>query len=333
MGRLHSKRTILITGGLGFIGSHFVEKCLMYGHDVINVDKETYAANVELHALFMAIAQSHRCKYSFLKRDIVELQYEELPECDIIVNFAAESHVDTSIYDSAAFVRSNVIGVHNIIDLLKRHKVTSERTSIPFKMPIFVQISTDEVFGDISHPYMSKEDDVHRPSNPYSATKSAAEQLLVAWGRTYDIPYIITRSTNSYGPRQHNEKLISMAISRLASGNKALMHGDGSYIRNWIHVLDNVDATWAIIDRGELNSAYHIASSESATVKQIIEKICTILKKDVNDMTIGGIERLGVDHRYALDCTKLKALGWKPMRTLDDTLRTMVQSEQRKYFR
>ncbi len=333
MNRLATKKIFLVTGGLGFIGSHFIEKCLSQGHDVVNVDKGTYAAHFELNALFIAMAKAFKCDYRFICRDIGELQYEEFPVCDIIVNFAAESHVDTSINDSAVFVRSNVIGMHNLLDLVKRHKNFAEKNSLQFNIPTFVQISTDEVFGDVRPSYFCKENDRHLPSNPYSATKSAAEQLLTAWGRTYDIPYIITRSTNSYGPRQYPEKLIPMAISRLTRNEKAIMHGDGSYVRNWVHVTDSVEGIWMIIDRGETHRAYHISSNEEFSVKQIIQKICSLLNKNFDNCINQNVDRLGVDYRYALDCSSLRALGWKPTKTLDETLRIMVQSELRSYVR
>ena len=181
MGRLSEKKTFLITGGLGFIGSHFIEKCLSLGHRVINIDKVTYASNTTL---------SFSGDYTFIKGDICKI--DSIPRCDFIVNFAAESHVDNSISESINFINSN--------------KIKSAMNAQNYKMPIFFQISTDEVFGDISSGYF-KESDRHHASNPYSATKSAAEQLVFAWSRTYDIPFLMTRTTNNYGKRQHPEKL------------------------------------------------------------------------------------------------------------------------------
>ena len=226
--RLNKPQHILVTGGLGFIGSHFVDKCLSMGHFVTNIDKVTYASNTNLN---------FGKNYQFIKKDICDLK--EIPSCDIIVNFAAESHVDNSITQSLNFLNSNVKGVYNILEIIKNNKIKSALSAQKNKVPLFMQISTDEVFGDIEIGFF-KEEDGHRASNPYSATKSAAEQIVFAWSRTYDIPFLMTRTTNNYGKRQHVEKLIPCAISKILSGQKVPIHGSGSYIRNWIHVEDNV---------------------------------------------------------------------------------------------
>ena len=250
MGRLDNKKTILVTGGLGFIGSHFIEVCLKAGHRIINIDKMSYASNKNI---------SFSGDYNFIKKDICDLK--EIPHCDIVVNFAAESHVDNSISESINFINSNIKGVYNILELIKNQKIKSAMNAQNFKMPLFVQISTDEVFGDIDEGFFL-ENDRHHSSNPYSATKAAAEQLVFAWSRTYNIPFLMTRTTNNYGERQHPEKLIPCAITKILKGQKVPIHGDGSYVRNWIHVEDNVSAILKIIDLGKINEVYHIASEE-----------------------------------------------------------------------
>ena len=217
-------KTFVVTGGLGFIGSHFIDKAMSRGHNVINIDCETYAANKDL---------KFSGNYTQIKEDIAKIK--DLPHCNVIVNFAAESHVDNSIEDSFNFVNTNFIGVYNLLEIIKNKKINHAISAWEYECPLFVQISTDEVFGDIEVGDFN-EADRHTPSNPYSATKSAAEQLVSAWGRTYKIPYIITRTTNNYGPRQHSEKLIPRSITSILNGEKIPIHGSGSHSRNWIHV-------------------------------------------------------------------------------------------------
>lgn len=311
MSRLSTPKTIVVTGGHGFIGSHFIEKCLAAGHKIINVDKLTYAANKDFDKGF------NQHKYRHIWQDIAELP--QLPPCDIIVNFAAESHVDNSIEANDIFLRSNIVGPHKILELIKSSSINNRMHGWHYKMPLFVQISTDEVFGDILEGGF-KEDDVHTPSNPYSATKSAAEQLVVSWGRTYGIPYIITRTTNNYGPRQHPEKLIPAVITRLLRGDKAVVHGDGSYVRNWIHVIDNVDALYMLIDEAAENQSYHIASPEEYSVREIVEMVAERFGRTFDEVADMSSDRSGADLRYALDTTKIERLGWKPKHNMKDTL-------------
>ena len=313
MERLNNKKIFLVTGGLGFIGSHFIEKCLRLGHKVINVDKISYASNTDL--------QFSGDNYSFIKKDICELS--ELPHCDIIVNFAAESHVDNSISESINFINSNIKGVYNILELIKNQNIRSAIGARNYTMPLFVQISTDEVFGDIDNGFF-KEDDRHQSSNPYSATKSAAEQLVFAWSRTYGIPFLMTRTTNNYGMRQHPEKLIPCAITKVLQGNKVPIHGDGSYIRNWIHVEDNIDAIFKIINKGSINEVYHIASEEEYSVNEIVSLICKKMNKKFDDVVDYSTNRSGADLRYALDYEKLKKLGWSQQRTLEASLSEII---------
>jgi len=312
MNRLKGKKTILVTGGLGFIGSHFVNRVLALGHKVINYDKETYAAHTDL---------KFEGDYQYVKADIADIK--SIPYCDFIVNFAAESHVDNSIEDSFCFVKSNIHGVYNILEILKNKKINSLISAWEYDYPIFLQISTDEVFGDIDTGFF-KEEDVHTPSNPYSATKSAAEQLVVAWGRTFDIPFLISRTTNNYGSRQHYEKLIPRAITDILNGRKVPIHGGGSYVRNWLHVEDNVNALIKILDKGNINEYYHVASNEEYSVKEIVQKICNHMNVNYNDVTNPCMDRSGADVRYALDYKKIKALGWTQARTFDKEIDNII---------
>ena len=193
-----------------------------------------------------------------------------------------------------------------------------------YKIPVFVQISTDEVFGDIEQGFF-KEDDRHISSNPYSATKSAAEQLVFAWSRTYKIPFLMTRTTNNYGMRQHPEKLIPCVITKVLNGEKVPIHGDGSYVRNWIHVRDNVDAIFRVINTGKLNEVYHIASEEEYSVNEIVKIICEKMNKNFDDIADYSTNRSGADLRYALNYDKLKDLGWSQQINLKDSLDEIIK--------
>ncbi len=313
--RFGSNTRCVVTGGLGFIGSHFIEKALSSGWHIINIDKVTYASR--------DIDFGGNPKYRHIKEDISEIA--DLPFCHLIVNFAAESHVDNSIDGSMPFVKSNFLGVHNLLEILRRKMQENASKSWSYSPPLFLQISTDEVFGDILHGFF-KEDARFNPSNPYSATKAAAEMLVVAWARTYGIPYMLTRTTNNYGPHQHPEKLVPMAISKCLKGEKPIVHGSGGYVRNWIHVEDNVDAIMAVLQKGELNSSYHIASPEEYTVVEIIAKVLAVFGKPYDDSTVdSSSDRSGADLRYALDTSRLKALGWQAKRTMDKELPRMVK--------
>jgi dTDP-glucose 4,6-dehydratase len=312
MSRLTNKKIFLVTGGLGFIGSHFIEKCLKLGHKVINIDKITYASNSNIN---------FEGDYDFIKKDIADLK--EIPNCDFIINFAAESHVDNSISESINFLNSNIKGVYNIFEIIKNNKIKSALNAQSYKTPIFFQISTDEVFGDIEKGFF-KEEDRHHASNPYSATKSAAEQIVFAWSRTYNIPFLMTRTTNNYGCRQHPEKLIPCAITKLLKNKKVPIHGDGSYIRNWIHVEDNVDAIFKVIDKGEINNVYHIASEEELSVTEIVSLICKKLNIDFNKNTDFSTDRSGADLRYALNYEKIKSLGWSCKKNINNSLDDII---------
>lgn len=311
--RLKKPRHFLVTGGLGFIGSHFIEKCLSLGHSVTNIDKVTYASNVDIK--FVG-------DYKFIQKDICDIK--EISNCDVIVNFAAESHVDNSITESFNFLNSNIKGVYNLLEIIKNNKIKSTLTAQKYVSPLFVQISTDEVFGDIEDGFF-KEEDRHKASNPYSATKAAAEQILFAWSRTYDIPFLMTRTTNNYGKRQHPEKLIPRVITKLLAGEKAPIHGNGSYVRNWIHVEDNVEAILQVIDTGILSEVYHIASEEEYSVNEVVERVCKALNLNFKDSADYSSDRAGADLRYALDFQKITKLGWTPKRNFEESLIEIVE--------
>lgn len=313
--RFGKHTTCVVTGGLGFIGHHFVHRALSMGWNVINIDKVTYAS--------LEIGIKDNPKYTFIKQDISEIK--DLPFCDVIVNFAAESHVDNSILSSDPFMKSNINGVHNILEILRRSLSSDISHAYPRKSPLFLQISTDEVYGDIEDGFFM-EDERFMPSNPYSASKAAAEMLVRAWGRTYGLPYLITRTTNNYGCGQHPEKLIPMAITRCISDKPLLIFGSGKYIRNWIHVEDNVDAIMHVLNHGEIGDSYNIASPEEYSVMEIAEMVMNKFGKHPTPSTIdNSLSRSGCDVRYALNCDKLKNLGWKCSRTLEESLPEMIE--------
>ena len=227
-------KIVYVTGCLGFIGSYVTRQCLERGWYVKGVDKITYAANDELLEEF----QQHK-NFSFVHCDINDLKF--LYDCDYIINTAAETHVGNSIANSDDFVHSNINGVHNILELIRNFRQESG------KKPILLHFSTDEVYGDIEEGAHT-ETHLLKPSNPYAATKAAADMLILAWARTYAIPYVIVRPTNNYGIGQYVEKLIPKVCKYLHLGRKIPLHNGGSPIRNWIHAADTASAIIKIIE-------------------------------------------------------------------------------------
>lgn len=309
------KRRILVTGGLGFIGSYFVELLLKKGFYVINVDKVTYAARRDLNF------EKYE-NYEFIKEDICNLKHLP-PNIDYLVNFAAESHVDNSIVANKIFFDSNVYGVYNILELI-RGKDSSER-------PVFVHISTDEVYGDILEGSKTEIDSL-KPSNPYAGTKAAAEQLIFAWGRTYGIKYKICRSSNNYGWGQYPEKLIPKTIVYTLGNKKMTIHGDGSSRREWTYVGDNVEGIFLVMEKGKMNEIYNISSNEEYSVFEIVKMILREMMKPEN-FYVFVEDRPGQDVRYSIDSSKIRKLGWKPKMTLKKYLPIYVKQFKRYYLK
>ena len=283
----------IVTGGRGFIGSHFVEEALNRGHTVLDIDKMTYAANKTL-------PWDEHPNYTLVEADISEIDH--IPNCDVIFNFAAESHVDNSIRETEPFIKSNILGVHNLLEMIRGKR--------KYNRPLFFHISTDEVYGDRLEGSFVETDKLS-PSNPYSSTKAAAEMMVLAYGRTYGIEYIISRSANNYGERQFEEKLIPKCISSILEGKKIPIHGDGSYIRDWTYVKDNVDALFVILEKGAKNEIYNVAAENHMTNLEVVDQIL--------DRYNSGREciefvpnRWGQDLRYSISSKKLRDLGWQP---------------------
>ena len=307
-------KIVYITGCLGFIGSYVTQACLDKGWYVYGIDNLTYASNISKLDHFSGYQ-----KFKFEKIDICNIT--RLVDCDYFINTAAETHVDNSIRDSKVFLDSNINGVHNILELLKIYKKEG------YVVPKLIHFSTDEVYGDISEGEHI-ETDILKPSNPYSATKAAADQLIIAWSRTYNIPYNIIRPTNNYGVGQYVEKLIPKACKFIGLGRKIALHNQGTPIRNWLHAQDTARAVLTIIQSGSDNEIYNVAGgfeqSNINTVKKVINAYYGKDMPNYEDFVNLGIERPGQDVRYALNDEKIRNLGWKPMCMFDDEIINIV---------
>lgn len=315
-------KVVYVTGCLGFIGSYITRACLHSGWYVKGVDKGTYAANKELLHEFKQYQN-----FSFVDCDINDLKF--LYDCDYIINTAAETHVGNSIANSDDFVHSNINGVHNLLELIKNHR--GENTS----KPVLLHFSTDEVYGDIAEGE-HVETDLLKPSNPYSATKAAADMLVTAWGRTYDLPYIIVRPTNNYGIGQYVEKLIPKALKHLKLGKKIPLHNNGTPIRTWLHAQDTANAVIAIIESGVQNEIFNICGGFEQSNLDTIKKILTLYNNEqvyiLESFVDFSYNRQGQDVRYALNDSKLRALGWKPKAEFDKELPAIVEYYKKKFI-
>ena len=306
-------KIVYVTGCLGFIGSYITRMCLEKGWFVKGVDKITYAANKQLLKEFELYKN-----FSFVHCDINDLKF--LYDCDYIINTAAETHVGNSIANSDDFVRSNIDGVHNILELIKNYRQENG------KVPTLLHFSTDEVYGDIVDG-AHKETDILKPSNPYSATKAAADMLILAWARTYNIPYIIVRPTNNYGIGQYVEKLIPKTCKYITLGRKIPVHNKGTPIRNWLHAKDTARAVITIIESNVKNEIYNICGGYEQSNMETITKIMTVLgieQQDIPKHIDSSYSRPGQDVRYALDDSKLLSLGWKPIENFNTELPKIV---------
>ena len=314
-------KIVYITGCLGFMGSHATRRALQRGYMVRGIDKITYAANIELLEEFQTYSN-----FTFERTDIKDLK--RLYDCDYIINFAAESHVGNSIVNSDEFIESNVLGVKNLLDLI-RYKPTNCN-----ERPILFHISTDEVYGDISHG-AHVETDILKPSNPYSAAKAAGDMLINAWARTYDIKYIILRPTNNYGPGQYPEKLIPLSVKNLNRGKKIRLHDQGRPTRNWLHADDTAAAVLAIIDSGNINEIYNVAGSFEQTNAETVRKIIKAYfgtDKNWEQYVEFNVVREGQDVRYALNDRKLKNLDWEPKKNFDEEIQEIVDFYKKEFI-
>jgi len=317
-------KVVYITGCLGLIGSYVTRMCLEKGYYVIGVDKITYAARDVLLDEFFEYGD----KFIFKETDICNL--DRLVDCDYFINVAAETHVDNSIRKSDDFIKSNINGVYNILELLKTYRKEG------IIIPTFLHFSTDEVYGDITEGEHI-ETDLLKPSNPYSATKAAADQLILAWARTYKIPYVIIRPTNNYGIGQYVEKLIPKACKCLTLNRKIPLHNNGTPYRNWLHAKDTASGVIAIIESQVKNEIFNIAGgfeqSNIVTVEKVISEYFGYLPVDYKEKYLDlSLSREGQDVRYALNDNKLRSLGWSPKCNFDEELKQIVSFYKDNFF-
>ena len=290
-------KKVILTGGCGFIGNTMSQMLHHSGlNDLVVVDKISYVSNDRFH---------YENKIKVLKEDIQSLsifKFIKDYKPDVIINMAAESHVDVSIKNPNIFLESNVCGTMNLLNAA----LTLEAA------PIFVQISTDEVYGDVSEGW-SKECDPRVTSSPYSASKASAELFVESYGRTYGLPYFITRSSNNYGPYQNEEKLIPKIINNILAGKKIPVYGDGRQERDWIYVDDNCSAILHLINEYNGSDIYNVGGLETTNNLEIIKQICSIMNKNEDDFIEFVKDRPGHDRRYAISIDKIKSKSdWKP---------------------
>jgi dTDP-glucose 4,6-dehydratase len=297
---------ILITGGAGFIGSNFIRYMLSKYHNcrITNLDKLTYCGN--LNSLKDV---SKKKNYKFIKGDIcnVKTVLSEMKGCDIVINFAAESHVDRSIKSSAEFIRTNIDGTRVLLDTARKLKIKR-----------FIQISTDEVYGDIKKG-LSKETDNLLPNSPYAASKASADMLCRSYYRTYNLPVIITRSSNNFGPFQYPEKVIPLFLTNAIDDKPLPLYGDGRNTRDWVYVVDNCAGISFAMQKGKPGEIYNIGGGNQIKNIDIAKKILKILGKDKRMISFVK-DRPGHDRRYALDSSKIKRLGWRPAHSFNKAL-------------
>jgi len=308
-----AEMTMLVTGGAGFIGSNFIRHMLTEHPDtrIVNLDALTYAGNLEN---LRDVAGNPN--YTFVRGDICDPEtvaavFRNHP-IDTIVHFAAESHVDRSISDGAAFVRTNVLGTFTLLDCARKHGVRR-----------FIHISTDEVYGSTREGSFAETDTLN-PSSPYSSSKAASDLLARSFFITHGLPVIVTRCTNNYGPYQFPEKLIPFFTTNLLQGKKVPVYGTGRNVRDWLYVIDHCRAIDFILQHGEPGEIYNIGGGAEMTNLEITRKILELLGED-ESMIEYVPDRKGHDFRYSLDFGKLRKLGWKPAYRFDDALETTVK--------
>lgn len=309
-------KTILVTGGAGFMGSNFIHYILKKypTYKIVNLDKLTYAGNLKN---LKDIAKNKN--YQFVKGDITqELDVEKaIKGIDAIINYAAETHVDRSILEPAAFIQTDVLGTFTLLEAARKNKIKK-----------FIQISTDEVYGSVIQG-LADEKASFRPRSPYSASKAGADHLCEAYFQTYQIPVIITHSCNFFGPYQYPEKLIPLFITNLLEGKKVPVYGQGNQIREWIFTEDHCRAIDLILHQGKIGETYNIGTGERLINLTVTGKILKLLGQ--NKKMIQPVkDRPGHDFRYALDCTKIrKTLGWRPAFSFPQALAETIQWYQK----
>lgn len=303
---------LLITGGAGFIGSCFVRYMLNKHQDykIINLDALTYAGNIENLSDI-----KDNPNYSFVQGNICDkdLIVELTKDVDAIINFAAETHVDNSISNPNIFIETNVVGTLNLLEAAKNNKV--ER---------YLQVSTDEVYGSLGKDGYFTERTPISPNSPYSASKASADMLVRAYNKTYNVPTLITRCSNNYGPYQYPEKLIPFFISKLLRGEKIPLYGDGQNVRDWLYVYDHASAIDTVLHKGKTGEVYNVGGHNEKTNIEITKLILENMCKD-ESMIEYVKDRPGHDRRYAIDNSKItNELGWKPSKTFEEGIKDTI---------
>lgn len=329
--KMKKNKTILITGGAGFIGANLVHYLIDHtSHTVVNIDKLTYAGHLESLEL---VERDDR--YSFFQRDINDV--EEIRSIinevkpDGIMHLAAESHVDRSIDGPGAFLQTNIIGTYNLLEVARDYYETLEEDKKnEFR---FLHVSTDEVFGSLGTEGYFTEETPYDPRSPYSASKASSDHIVRAWHHTYEFPVLITNCSNNYGPYQFPEKLLPVVILKALNGDPIPVYGKGENVRDWLYVEDHAKALVKVMDDGRLGHTYNIGGNNEKQNIEVVETICRILDdikpqtgKSYKDQITFVKDRPGHDMRYAIDATKIKNdLGWVPEETFETGLRKTVQ--------
>jgi dTDP-glucose 4,6-dehydratase len=302
---------VLVCGGAGFIGSAFIKNYLKnnFNSKITNLDVLAIGSNIE-----NLKDMKNNLNYKFIKDDIRNKSVVDnlVKHTDVVINFAAESHVDRSIANPKPFLETNIIGTYSILEAIRKYDKQ------------FIHVSTDEIYGDAHGSSSFDENSQINPSNPYAATKAAADHLVSSYHRTYGINCITTRCTNNFGPNQFPEKLIPKTIIRSIKNLKVPLYGDGMQIRSWIYVNDHVQAIENLISKGKSGQVYNITAYEEITNKTIVKKILDLLGKPYSMIEYVG-DRPGHDKRYSIDCSKIEnQTGWQPKYNFDDALKQTV---------
>lgn len=304
-------KRLLITGGAGFIGSNFIRYLLKQYDDchIVNLDKLTYCGNLDN----LKEVAGHK-NYRFIKGDIANaaLANRLMKKCDIVVNFAAETHVDRSIKDPSGFIKTNVFGTYILLEAAKANDIKR-----------FIQISTDEVYGSIPAG-SSREGDPLEPNSPYSASKAGADLLARSYFTTYKMPIIITRSSNNFGPYQYPEKIIPLFITNALVDKSLPLYADGMNVRDWLFVADNCRAIDIVMRKGKIGEIYNIGAGTEMTNLELTGAILGLLGKDM-DLVEFVKDRPGHDKRYALDVTRIRGLGWKVRHDFKEALKLTIE--------
>jgi dTDP-glucose 4,6-dehydratase len=303
---------IFVTGGAGFIGSNFIRHVLALGREysVVNFDKLTYAGNL---ANLDSIASNSACR--FVKGDICDPAAVEaaMNGCDTVVHFAAESHVDRSIYEPAPVIETNVTGTFILLQVARKCEIKK-----------FVHISTDEVYGDMAPGAFADENSQLQPSSPYSASKAGSDLLVLSYVRTFGFPALITRSSNNYGPHQFPEKFLPLMITNALDDKPLPIYCDGKQQRDWLHVEDNCRGILAVLERGRIGEVYNIGGLDIEENLTLARRLLRLIHKPESLLSCVK-DRPGHDRRYALRCTKMESeLGWKPAISLEEGLRQTI---------